>query len=347
MAIWVKICIVLLIMGYSVSDYELADNPSSSNVYRPDYQDAPIIGPPPHNITFGSDSLTFNECNVQYTYDNRMLDEIVAIYRDVTFGKGYKGRCTSGVQTLKVKIVFTMANSNYQPPHFSTVYENYTLSIDTKGNVVIKADYYPGVVRGLDTLSQLIVKSDDESRNFTISYLPIDISDEPSFPYRGIMIDTGREFFFPDILKMTIDGMMLSRVNVLHWHFSEDDSIAMYSESYPDLVNYTAFSKKEVYSPDDVKDIVHYAKVRGVRIIPEMEGPAHLHILGFYPEFRGMVGCFRNYTSTESYHGGPPYAPVNPANELTYTFLRKYLTDLNKLFDTDVWHLGGDEVNIG
>ena len=74
----------------------------------------------------------------------------------------------------------------------------------------------------------------------------------------------------------------------------------MYSESYPDLVNYTAFRKHEVYTPQNVKDIVHYANVRGIKVAPEMEGPAHLHILGFYPEFEGMIGCFRNYTDTST-----------------------------------------------
>ena len=240
-----------------------------------------------------------------------------------------------------------MEGDQYLPPKFSTVYENYTLEVNEYGNVTIKAQYYPGVVRALDTLSQLIVQSEDDERVFTLDYAPIKISDEPSYPYRGIMIDTGREFFFPDIIKMVIDGWMLSRVNILHWHFAEDDSIAMYSKSFPDLVNYTAFTIKEVYKPDQVKDIVRYAKIRGVKIIPEMEGPAHLHILGFYPEFKNMVGCFRNYTSTNSRHGGPPYAPVNPADERTYNFLEKYLNDINDMFQADVVHLGGDEVNIG
>lgn len=78
-----------------------------------------------------------------------------------------------------------------------------------------------------------------------------------------------------------------------------------------------------------------------------MEGPSHLHRLGFYPEFEGMVGCFRDDKDTSSAHGGPPYAPVNPADERTYTFLGKYLKDLSDIFDSDFWHLGGDEVSIG
>ena len=121
----------------------------------------------------------------------------------------------------------------------------------------------------------------------------------------------------------------------------------MYSESYPNLVNYTAFRNYEIYTPDNVKEIVRYANIRGIKVAPEMEGPSHLHILGFYPEFKGMVGWFSNYSETSSYHGGPPYAPVNPANEKTYEFLGKYLKDLSSSFESDYWHLGGDEVSIG
>eukprot|EP00343_Euplotes_focardii_P008113 CAMPEP_0205819218 /NCGR_PEP_ID=MMETSP0206-20130828/1489_1 /ASSEMBLY_ACC=CAM_ASM_000279 /TAXON_ID=36767 /ORGANISM="Euplotes focardii, Strain TN1" /LENGTH=346 /DNA_ID=CAMNT_0053112531 /DNA_START=596 /DNA_END=1636 /DNA_ORIENTATION=- len=146
---------------------------------------------------------------------------------------------------------------------------------------------------------------------------------------------------------MAIDGMMLGRNNAFHWHFSEDDSIGMFSKSFPDLVNYTAFTSREIYTPEDVKSIVRYANIRAVKVIPEMEGPSHLHILGFYPEFKGLVGCFRNYTGTSSRHGGPPYAPINPADERTYDFLEKYLRDLSETFESDYWHLGGDEVSIG
>jgi len=246
-----------------------------------------------------------------------------------------------------VSIQFNKLSEAYVPSGFKTEYEKYFLTVDTNGVVKITADYYPGIVRALDTLSQLIVREENDETKYDIKYTPINITDYPEFPYRGVMIDTGREFFFPDVLKMTIDGMMLGRNNIFHWHFAEDDSIPMYSESYPDLVNYTAFRKHEIYTPENVKDIVRYAKIRAVKVVPEIEGPSHLHILGFYPEFEGMVGCFRNYTSTSSSHGGPPYAPVNPANEKTYEFLEKYLNDLSKLFDSDFWHLGGDEVSIG
>ena len=278
-----------------------------------------------------------------------MVKEIVEIYNDVTFGKDHKMRCNSSAHPkVTVRINFGKLSHKHLPEGFETKYEKYILKINDKGNVNITADYYPGIVRALDTLSQLIMqKSDENTESFDIRYLPIDIIDYPEYAYRGVMIDTAREFFFPDVLMNAVDGLMLGRNNAFHWHFSEDDSIPMYSKSFPDLVDYTAFSPREVYKPEDVKKIVRYAKIRGVKVIPEFEGPSHLHILGFYPKFKGLVGCFRNYTSTSSRHGGPPYAPVNPADERTYDFFQKYFKDLSDVFESDYWHLGGDEVSIG
>ena len=339
------LCFILVCWG----EYQLADNPASQNIFRSDYRDGPIIGPIPRNITIGTKTLDFQECGMKFHYSDRMLDEIIDIYNDVTFGKGYKLRCKGKEkQQLHIHIDFKRLSPDYVPNGFNVDFEKYTLKVDEQNNVNITADYYPGIVRALDTLSQLIEQTTDKNnKKYDIKYVPIDIIDWPEYPYRGLMIDTAREYFFPDVLKMTLDGMMLGRNNGFHWHFSEDDSIPMFSKSYPDLVNYTAFTDREIYTPDDVKEIVRYAKIRAIRVIPEIEGPSHMHITGFYPEFEGMVGCFVNYTSTDKYHGGPPYSPMNPADERTYEFLGKYLKDLSEAFDSDYWHLGGDEVSIG
>jgi len=337
----------LIFIAEISGEFKLQDPPPRTP-YRSDNPKGPILAPVPRNMTFAKDDFEFQECNIKYHHDPMLL-EIIEIYNDVTYGKGHKERC-SGTrrESLKVTINFAKLSSEYLPPKFNPEYEHYTLTADSHGNVNISAEYYPGVVRALDTLSQLIIqKTDENTEMFEMKYLPINITDYPEYGYRGVMIDTARDYFFPDTLKMAIDGMMLGRNNAFHWHFSEDDSIPMSSTSFPDLVNYTAFSKNEIYTVQDVKDIVRYAKIRGVKVIPEFEGPSHLHILGFYPEFEGLVGCFRNYTSTSGRHGGPPYAPVNPADERTYNFFTKYFSDLKDAFESDYWHLGGDEVSIG
>jgi len=91
-----------------------------------------------------------------------------------------------------------------------------------------------------------------------------------------------------------IDSMMLGKINVFHWHIVDDDSWPLFVESYPTLTDETAFSKYEVYTPEIVADIVHFAAVRGVRVVPEIEGPAHLNSLGFYKPFEKLIGCFKD-----------------------------------------------------
>ena len=91
------------------------------------------------------------------------------------------------------------------------------------------------------------------------------------------MLDTARQYYKMKTLKEILDSMVLGKFNVFHWHFSDDDSWPMYSKSYPDLTKYSAFSPNEIYTIDMAKEIVQYGNVRGIKVIPEIEGPAHVH----------------------------------------------------------------------
>ena len=250
---------------------------------------------------------------------------------------------SNGRKIMKMKIQFSGMGGSILPAGFDAKFESYKLNVNGD-NIYIEASYYPGIVRALDSLSQLIERDESEQSIFKIRYSPISISDFPSFPYRGLMLDTSREYFFPDTIKQLIDGMMLSRLNVFHWHFIDSESMPMYLESYPDLTNYTAFSPKEIYTPTDVEDIVKYAKVRGIKVVPEFEGPGHMNSLGNYPSFQKLIGCFRDSKVYNQPSGGPPDSVIDPTSNTTYQFLRNFMKDLNKTFDSDYWHLGGDEV---
>ena len=110
----------------------------------------------------------------------------------------------------------------------------------------LNANYYPGYVRGLDSLFQLLEtydEQDGDDNSYMIRFLPINITDEPGFPYRGVMIDTSRQFYKQEVLENMIDSMMLGKINVFHWHIVDDDSWPLYVESYPDLTDSTAYSK--------------------------------------------------------------------------------------------------------
>ena len=125
-----------------------------------------------------------------------------------------------------------------------------------------------------------------------VRYAPIVIKDKPGFPYRGVMLDTSRQFYTKDKVKEIILSEALGKLNVFHWHLNDDDSFPFESADYPDLTDYTAFSDLEVYSIEDVNEITEYGELLGVKVIPEIEGMAHLHSLGLYPNFTHLIGCF-------------------------------------------------------
>lgn len=338
--------------------YDILDNPASKNQFHSDRQTGPVVGPHPQQITNGNEELKFHECAVEIEYlsetQSHSLFNIMEIYMDVAFGKGHIQRCPEGLRQTEmskylsngkkiVKLKFLFNGAGSLPAGFDAKYESYNLTVNS-GAIYVDAPYYPGVIRALDSLSQLIERDETENSIFKIKYVPVIISDKPAFPYRGLMLDTSREFFYPDTIKQLIDGMMLARMNVFHWHFVDSDSMPMYLESYPDLTNYTAFSKKEIYTPDDVKDIVKYAQVRGIKVVPEFEGPGHMNSLGQYPAFQKSIGCYRDSKVYNQASGGPPDSVIDPVNNSTYQFLYNFMKDLNKTFESDYWHLGGDEV---
>ena len=248
-----------------------------------------------------------------------------------------------GKRILTVKILYKKLNTNFVPDGFKTDYEKYNLSVETDGKVNIEADFYPGVIRGLDTLSQLIDRNENVKNEYRIKYTPINIKDGPSYSYRGLMLDTSKEYYYPAAIKQMLDGMMLTRMNVFHWHFMDSDSMPMYLQSYPDMVNYTAFRPQQIYTPEMVKDIVKYAKIRGIKIIPELETPAKVNSLGHYPPLKQLIHCYKDNSDKSNRNGLPPNTIMDIENDKTFEFLNNLLKDIQKSFDPEIFHLGGDQ----
>jgi N-acetyl-beta-hexosaminidase len=326
-------------------------------VYHSDRQTTPTMGPQPKHITSGSDEFRFHECAVEFNYKAKELSNIVEIYSEVMFGKGYISKCPpdsqinvmqylgDGRKILSVEIYYYGTKHGMLPDGFDTKYEKYSLSVSNDGKVNMSAYYYPGIVRALDSLSQLIERDESTTTDYRVKFSPINIgNDEPSYAYRGVMLDTSKEYYYPDAIKQLLDGMMIARLTVFHWHFIDSDSMPMYMKSYPDLTNYTAFRPYEIYTPEMVKDIVKHAKVRGITVIPELEGPANLNSLGYYPEFNELMACFKDRSDKSRANGPPPSAVIDPVSDKTYHILKNFMKDIKDSFEPSVWHLGGDEV---
>ncbi len=211
--------------------------------------------------------------------------------------------------------------------------ESYTLQV-TQDKIELVGNTDIGVLRGLETFLQLIA-SDDEGY-----YLPaVKIEDTPRFPWRGLMIDACRHFMPVEVVKRNIDGMAAVKMNVLHWHLTEDQGFRIECKAFPKL--HEMGSDGLYYTQEQIKDIVKYADSRGIRVVPEFDLPGHATswLVG-YPELASAPGPYqieRNWGIFD-----PTF---DPTNKQTYKFLEKFFREMATLFPDEYWHIGGDENN--
>lgn len=209
--------------------------------------------------------------------------------------------------------------------------EGYRLTVGASG-ITIAADGEAGVLRALATLRQLVV------RDAVGPSIPaVNISDAPRFAWRGLMIDTARHFITVPTLKRQIDAMELAKLNVLHLHLSDNEGFRVESRVFPRLASVA--SHGQFYTQEDIRDLVHYAAERGVRIVPEFDIPGHsMALLTAYPELAVAPIDPRDPLAK-------PKSALNPASESTYDFLKKLLGEMAELFPDRHFHVGGDEVS--
>jgi len=212
--------------------------------------------------------------------------------------------------------------------------ESYELTV-TDSSARLTAPTSLGVLRGLQTFLQLV-----QITPTGFAAPAVTIKDQPRFPWRGTMIDVSRHFIPIDVLKRNIDGMAAVKMNVLHWHLSDDQGFRVESKIFPKLTGMG--SDGMFYTQEEIRDFIAYAQERGIRVMPEFDIPGHSRswFLG-YPELSSGSGPY----TLEG--GGPGYIdPVmDPTRESTYKFLEKFIAEMAKLFPDQYFHIGGDEVN--
>jgi len=212
--------------------------------------------------------------------------------------------------------------------------ESYELTV-TDSSAKLTAPTSLGVLRGLQTFLQLV-----QITPAGFAAPAVTIKDQPRFPWRGTMIDVSRHFIPIDVLKRNIDGMAAVKMNVLHWHLSDDQGFRVESKIFPKLTGMG--SDGMFYTQEEIRDFIAYAHERGIRVMPEFDIPGHSRswFLG-YPELSSGTGPY----ALEG--GGPGYIdPVmDPTQESTYKFLEKFIAEMARLFPDQYFHIGGDEVN--
>lgn len=172
--------------------------------------------------------------------------------------------------------------------------ESYELSVAPDGSAMLAATTYFGLLRGLETFSQLLqapAPGQADRGLYVIPDAPWMVVDRPSFPHRGLMLDPARTFLSPTTLRRTVDGMLYSKLNVLHLHLTDSQSFPLQLASYPNITFHGAYSAEEVYSAADMQQLVAYAARRGVRIVPEIDSPGHARAWGLAPELSDIVAC--------------------------------------------------------
>lgn len=211
--------------------------------------------------------------------------------------------------------------------------ESYTLDVSIS-KATMRAPTVVGVLRGLETLLQLL-QADANGW-----FLPaVGIRDQPRFPWRGLLIDVCRHWQPIEVIKRNLDGMALVKLNVLHFHLSEDQGFRAESRVHPRL--HELGSDGNYYTQDQIREIIAYARDRGIRVVPEFDMPGHAMswVVG-YPELASAPGPYEL-----ARHWGVFDAVLDPTNEDLYRFLDGFLGEMGALFPDAYFHIGGDENN--
>ncbi|XP_037817471.1 beta-hexosaminidase subunit beta-like isoform X2 [Lucilia sericata] len=189
-----------------------------------------------------------------------------------------------------------------------------------------------GILRGLETLSQLLVPMPND-----ILRIPeTEIYDAPRFKYRGLMLDSARHYISKSKIFQLLEGMAYNKLNVFHWHLTDDSAFPFNSTIFPELSIKGAYRPEMTYSENDVREIVEFARKRGIRVVPEFDTPAHTASWGAsHPEI--MTECFGDYAGQ--------LGPLNPTKDTTFEFLYELFSELRPLFPDEYLHLGVDEVD--
>jgi hexosaminidase len=189
-------------------------------------------------------------------------------------------------------------------------------------------------LRGFETLLQLI----GEQRQKI--HLPlVAIQDSPRFKWRGLLLDTSRHFFSVNTIKRQIDAMAAAKYNIFHWHLTDDQGWRFESRKYPKL--HQLASDGEYYRREQIREVVRYARERGIQVLPEIDMPGHASAIAVaYPQLMSAPGPF-----AMEYRWGVHKPLLNPANEKVYEFIDGLVEEVVELFPFEYLHIGGDEVD--
>ncbi len=309
----------------------------------------PIV-PRPVSAAYGKSFFTL-ERRVPVTYQNSNEDAAKASAFLVKFLKG-KGLSLRRIQGSS-GITFTSAKVPSDLPK-----EGYVLKV-ASDKVEVRAKDYAGFFYGIQSLLQLMPPSVYDKASGSVKVRCAEIKDWPRFGWRGMMLDCSRQFFSKDVVKRYIDIMAYHKLNVFHWHLTDDDGWRLEVKKYPLLTKKGAWRGKgcvlnasrgsspdEVYggyyTQEDIREIVAYASERNIDILPEIDVPGHsLAVTKSYPETLCQGG-----DDTKSVQGVKQNTWCAGRDE-NFKMIEQIVKEASELFPFEYMHIGGDEVNHG
>ncbi|XP_067665760.1 beta-hexosaminidase subunit beta-like isoform X2 [Haliotis asinina] len=333
--VWLCVSVVLVLPANATENTEPKD-PVAATIGAP--------WPLPQNIKqsstlFTVDAQTFMFVTTGISCD--ILNEAYTRYIPLIFGQNYankkhwfkRPRVGAGVVSSLNVSVSTACQGQY--PSLESD-ESYSLQITSAG-ASLKANEVWGALRGMETFSQLVTQQ--SSGEFVV--MESMITDAPRFKHRGVLLDTSRHYLSVKTILQNLDAMSQNKFNVFHWHIVDDQSFPFESAAFPEMSNKGAYNPvTHVYTRADIREITNYARLRGIRVMPEFDSPGHSESWG---------KAITNLLTPCYSHGKPDgtFGPINPLPESTYTFLKTFFQDVGEVFPDHYIHLGGDEVSFG
>ncbi|RXG18551.1 hexosaminidase [Leeuwenhoekiella aestuarii] len=341
---WIKL-VVVVIASFLISCTE-KENPSFT-------QNDLVLIPQPKSLMLNSGSFKI-DAQTQFVVAHDSLEVITGILNDL-FEKsaGFK----LDVTTSGTKNIIQLAQNT------KLAEEAYKLDV-TREKVMLEANSKLGFVYGLETIRQLLpaaIESSSKVSDLKL-YIPnVSIADAPQYLYRGSHLDVSRHFFGKEYIKKHLDRMAFLKLNTFHFHLVDDQGWRIEIKKYPKLTEVGAFRvdqenkhwnartqndlKAETtyggfYTQEDIKEIVSYAGEKGIRVIPEIEMPAHvMSAIAAYP----WLSCKEEPIAVPSGGVWPITDIYCAGKESTFEFLEDVLTEVMALFPDEYIHAGGDE----
>ena len=352
-----KIIRIFLSFLFAILVFSISPNCTRDNNTRSNMNKINII-PKPKSVKLNTHSIDLGLINKIATATNsdseikiaKMVQELVSPIKKLP------------VETSSEKTpgsIFVMINNDKNFPK-----EGYSLSVADQNTVEILASSYAGLFYGYQTFRQLCSPLLESGGKPVNSIVPgVDIIDEPSFGYRGMHLDVSRHFFDIDFIKTYIDMIALHKMNVFHWHLTDDNGWRIQIDKYPLLAEKSAWRvdrrsdpwkqqspirKNEkatyggYYTKQEIREVVEYASSKNIMVIPEIEMPGHTsEVFSAYPE----LSCKEETIPVNPGSYWPNVDIFCAGKEQVFDFLEDVLGEVIDLFPGPYIHIGGDEAD--